>query len=471
MIFNQDCLTLIIEELYNNKNNSLFSCLLVNRNWCKTVIPILWRNPWILLNINNNQNFLKNAKLLLNIILLHLSEESKNYLKNQGIDIFLTLNYKQKNLLFDYLNFFRYIKHRNFINGNNIYEKVFYNYNNNQRNLIMQEIYKIFMSKQQYKIKFLDISGISLPFYKYPGAEIRLLEIHELHCKSDDDPNLFNGLSKICKLIQKFFIIYSNSNDELAKLIELQYKVKYIKIIYISDDNDDDNNNNMNDRLLIDQAIMKHSKTIIYLDLMIEKNLNFINDLFSKLFNLKKLILHGSLFYRLDLNEYFISSFHPINLQILQLCSLKFSTIIKIIQNTESNLQVIWLDSNKYDNINQPGQLINIISQHCPSLKYLKIFLKDRYLHNFKDLLINCSLLEGIIIYTDNLFLNYFGDELLNILINFTPMNLHKLDLNFCKFKFESFISFLNNWKNRKELLKNSIPIKVIILLMIIKKL
>jgi hypothetical protein len=448
MILNQDCLTLIIENLYKNKHNFLFSCLLVNRTWCRTVIPIIWRDPWFILSkIYNNENHLKNSKLFLNVILLHLSKESRNYLENQGIDIFTKLNYQQNPLLFDYLTFTKYIKHRNFKDGSNIYDKVFYSYNNFQRNLIIQEIYKLFMMKCS-NIKFLDVTGIFQPIYKYPEAEIKISNVQELRCKSDDDPLLFNGLSQVCKFIQKFIIIYSNSNNELAKLIESQLKVKYIKIIYISEEDN-----------MIYQAIMKHSTTILYLDLTIENDLNFINNLFPKLINLQKLILHGSLFYRFDLNRQFISSFHP-KLQILQLCSISFSTIIKIIQNNEGNLQIIWLDSNKYDNIDQTGQLIRTISQYCPNIKYLKIFLKDFYLEDFKQLLINCSLLEGIIIYTDNLHLNYYGDKLLNILNNFSPINLHKLELDYCIFKINSLDSFLNNWRNRKSLCLYSVKIE-----------
>ncbi|GET66155.1 hypothetical protein GLOIN_2v1791318 [Rhizophagus irregularis DAOM 181602=DAOM 197198] len=96
---------------------------------------------------------------------------------------------------------------------------------------------------------------------------------------------------------------------------------------------------------------------------------------------------------------------------------------------------------NKFENVDQNGQLIRTISQHCPNLKYLKIFLKDYYLEDFKQLLINCSLLEGIVIYTDNLYLNY-------------------RELDYCKFEIKSLDSFLNNWRNRKSLCLYSVNTK-----------
>ncbi|GBC11706.2 hypothetical protein GLOIN_2v1800990 [Rhizophagus irregularis DAOM 181602=DAOM 197198] len=48
----QDCLIIIFEELeYDVK--SLYSCLLINKLWCETVVPVLWKNPW---------NYLKTLK-------------------------------------------------------------------------------------------------------------------------------------------------------------------------------------------------------------------------------------------------------------------------------------------------------------------------------------------------------------------------------------------------------------------------
>ncbi|CAG8694481.1 14391_t:CDS:1, partial [Rhizophagus irregularis] len=41
---NKDILFLIFEELQVD-SKTLFSCLMVNKIWCETVTPILWRNP------------------------------------------------------------------------------------------------------------------------------------------------------------------------------------------------------------------------------------------------------------------------------------------------------------------------------------------------------------------------------------------------------------------------------------------
>src|SRR2546423_9066750 len=95
---NKDILFLLFEELqYDSK--SLFSCLLVNRLWCETVVPILWKNPWCY-DINY-----RNKSSLYNIVTLSLSDDIKEILKSEGVQFTSTI--MQKPLLFDYLSFCR----------------------------------------------------------------------------------------------------------------------------------------------------------------------------------------------------------------------------------------------------------------------------------------------------------------------------------------------------------------------------
>src|SRR5215471_5648755 len=95
---NEDILYLIFEELKDD-GNTLFSCLLVNKNWFYIIIPILWKNPW---------KYLKKNLVLLKVIMSHLSEESRNNIENQNI-LVLTTSYQKP--LFKYLSF---CKHLNF---------------------------------------------------------------------------------------------------------------------------------------------------------------------------------------------------------------------------------------------------------------------------------------------------------------------------------------------------------------------
>ena len=82
LYLNDDVLLQIFDELENDKK-SLYSCLLVNRAWCTIAVQILWKNP-VQHNLTDNA-----LNILLDVILLHLSEESRDILKNQGINNFV----------------------------------------------------------------------------------------------------------------------------------------------------------------------------------------------------------------------------------------------------------------------------------------------------------------------------------------------------------------------------------------------
>src|SRR6266498_3169091 len=97
---NRDVLYLILKELQNDEK-TLCSCLTVNKTWCEIIIPILWRDPW---------KYLKGEKLLLNLIISHLSDESKNNLIIQGVDF--STNFYQRPL-FDYISFCRHLNLNN----------------------------------------------------------------------------------------------------------------------------------------------------------------------------------------------------------------------------------------------------------------------------------------------------------------------------------------------------------------------
>src|SRR5688572_20463189 len=93
---NKDVLFLIFEKLQDD-SKSLFSCLMVNRIWCETAIPVLWKNPWCYHDIHY-----RNKISLFTIFISHLPNDAKEFLTNKGIQL-LPLSYQP--LLFDYLSF------------------------------------------------------------------------------------------------------------------------------------------------------------------------------------------------------------------------------------------------------------------------------------------------------------------------------------------------------------------------------
>ena len=98
---NKDILYILFEELQSD-SKTLFSCLLVNKLWCETAIPILWRDPWCYEDKIDYQE----KYYLYHIITSCLSNDIKSSLISRGIHLF-PISYQL--LSFDYLSFCRSI--------------------------------------------------------------------------------------------------------------------------------------------------------------------------------------------------------------------------------------------------------------------------------------------------------------------------------------------------------------------------
>src|SRR5437763_3781678 len=166
------------------------------------------------------------------------------------------------------------------------------------------------------------------------------MELRELYCSSKDESSLFYGLARICKFIEKFDIYLTTSNSGLAKLIETQQKVKCLMI------RNDISHNLQTKYGEIGLAILKHAHNLIYVSLPVENFIDFYNNLFPKLINIQKLKLYNQIFDIFDIELRKNFSTYP-KLQVLQINLLFFSTYyaaIKIIQESEGNLQIILID-------------------------------------------------------------------------------------------------------------------------------
>src|SRR4051812_42010959 len=72
MSFPVECINEIFKYFENDKT-SLRSCLLVNRLWCRTIIPILWGRSFSLI-----RNSMNSSLGLIEIYLSYLNEEEKH---------------------------------------------------------------------------------------------------------------------------------------------------------------------------------------------------------------------------------------------------------------------------------------------------------------------------------------------------------------------------------------------------------
>ncbi|UZO14020.1 uncharacterized protein OCT59_005491 [Rhizophagus irregularis] len=394
---NKDILTIIFYEIfYEYDYNSLFSCLLVNKYWCETVIPILWRNPW------RYQMKDYQKKSLFNTIITFLSDESKEFLKNQNIMIPFKRKSKKKKLIF-----FDYLKYCKSMINYNLYDIINYNYNiinnndnnnnNNNNNNLMNDYYRYILQEEIYRLliykcpplKYLDITFIQQQIDLFPDSKNWLSEILELRCNGDIEPHYFQGLAKFSQNIEKIIInSIRDDNYGLAKLIEVQKNLKYFKII-----RDADVDSRKDTFMTINHGLIKHTKSLIEFKAIFEGIL-FLPNLLPKMVNLRKLKLFVRELDQRYEDQLKISSYP--NLEILHIKNISINTLINLIEKTKGNLKEIWVDEYKLsDNIER---LIRIIYENCSKLEILSIILYNHDFIEFEKLLHSCLYLKVLYI-------------------------------------------------------------------------
>lgn len=436
-MLNSDNLVLIFERFYDDKK-SLVSCLFVNRLWCQTSLRILWKDPWSLFL---NEDKLERAKPFFRTILSQLPDDSKKILAGRNIKI------EPQKPLFDYVSHLRYINHTYSADGkkdNDIYDYVFNNYNESQRNELKKEVYKFFFKKCSSLI-FIDLTNCNYKITDFPEVGKNLSNLN--HLRFDDKfIQLINSLTELCRSIEKVDINLTCSNPTgISKFIQAQLR---LKSIIIRDNVNESNNTSIEKQYgMIGDAIVE-KRDLIYLDLTIENNVSFYNNLLTKLTKLRKLVLYDSRYRNVTVHKQLKFENYS-HLQVLQI-GISFSVAVKIIQATKNTIQVIWLDKGNQESEDQIAQLIRSISEHCRNLKYLKTYLKDENLEDFKQLLLNCKYLEGLYIFRGNIYNDEDGRKLLDVLAYAAQENLYKFQLHYCYFKIDTLNNFFKKWKGKK---------------------
>src|SRR3954452_8410968 len=174
---NNDILFMIFEELQDD-SESLFSCLLVNRIWCETAVPVLWMNPWRYGIDYSNKSY------LFTIFISCLPNDVKEFLTSEGIQL-PPIPYQP--LSFDYFSFCKSINSNimNHIISTGASPKY-------EQFLLQQEFYNILMRKCS-ELKYLDMGSIKHQIFYFPEAKARLNSLCELSCETSTDPLYFYG--------------------------------------------------------------------------------------------------------------------------------------------------------------------------------------------------------------------------------------------------------------------------------------
>ncbi|PKK66830.1 hypothetical protein RhiirC2_784296 [Rhizophagus irregularis] len=446
---NKDILFLISQELQDD-SISLFSCLMVNRLWCETVIPILWRNPWCYDIDYYNKNY------LFKIIVSYLSDDIKEFLTRQGIQL---LTVSRQLLMFDYLSLCRSIDAHTINIIASIGSSLAYN-----NFILQQEFYNLFMKKFP-ELKYLNMSTIKHQIFYFPEAKLRFESLCELKCDTSIDSSYFYGLARLCQYIQRLIIDNvdesSDNHDGIAKLIIVQKNLKYFE--WKDDDTLRISRPGRDPYKEIVLAIEDKVDTINHLKLDFNYRSPTKHDVLPKFYKLK--ILSVSFYY---FSEEQLKMLVYRDLEIFEIDCYELKAAYFIIENSGGDLKKICLrppyeiDGHVRNFDDNSLIFIRKVYERCLSIEYLPLIFPPLKQHfsEFEKLLKICQNLKSLllvihandVIPEENQLLEN-GEELLEILIRSAPTSLREIRfIGDVKFSLETLEEFLEKWRGRPAL-------------------
>ncbi|GBB99917.1 hypothetical protein RclHR1_03680012 [Rhizophagus clarus] len=407
-------------KIFQNNLKFLFSCLLVNRTWCKLAVPLLWKDPWKILSDTQE-------KTLLNVITSHFTEDELN-----------------KKLTFNYISF---CKHLNFCEIKRMIVKY------KIEKSVSDKIIKLFISEHAKYTHIYLPCEFNLQIHLIPGAKHCFSDLTYVKCNTSIKDTVLIGLVEMCKSIKElkleFIINPSNNNYRVYKLIEVAKKISHVSFLSY---------NYYNDESLckiLEKSLIKHAITMESIEIVKQPVTEFL----SSLVNLKKLELID--FYNRSSWKILENLTLP-SLQILKAAQLPITALIPLIERTRGSLIEINIDDSRHNKVNNK-RVLQAIYKNCPNLKYLKILLKNSNFVELNKLLINCKRLEGLYILENSQGDNEFFDWeiLFETLTKSSPSNLFKFKFQFIRApSLKSLRYFFKGWYNRLPMLlqTNQVP-------------
>ncbi|CAI2166496.1 9898_t:CDS:1 [Funneliformis geosporum] len=442
-----DCLYEVFEYLEEDKA-TLYSCLLVNTVWCKISVRTLWRNIW---SYKYTFFVLKQYDLELSILKTLVSclpDESKDFLHDNGIFI---PSPDRNSPMFNYVEFCQVLS---------IHEvdMIIYTVSINQNSpitgssyneyLITLELFKMFMNKipslkeliytpSQHKMVF-DVSKVIFTYFT--GATNCLKDLRVFRCNSYVCSEFFYQLSRICHNVQFLDIeLGSEISNGLIDFVSVQQNLKYLKLKNYTMDSD---------WSALIPSLLKHTRTLTKFNLCGEGYLpmSFI----ASFETLKELV------FRCSSDGGKVDSIGDFKvLQYVtfpQLTILKFFYghphkvfLMKFLENNGKNLE-------EFSVIEEDDSLKFIIAKYCPNLKKLFIIFEKDGLKGLKLIFESCQKLESMKFWCSDRYHFLDKDEILEIIVKYSPMNFHELQfygIKYLNLLPEDLESFFISWQNR----------------------
>ncbi|EXX50621.1 hypothetical protein GLOIN_2v1784405 [Rhizophagus irregularis DAOM 181602=DAOM 197198] len=384
-----ECLSEILEYLEKDEP-TLYSCLLVNRLWCKIAVRILWSNVWDFKSSYQRRPVSKASSILDTLIACLPSESKELLIKNK----FYISASDLKPTLFNYVEFCKVlsINEINIIVDNVLRIKKSIKPSDFRNSLVANEVCKMFISQISSLKKFtcnymsyLHSNNIDISSFPHVNWAKDLAEL----CCSSNLSSTYDGCNWAC----------------------------------------------------IIPTIIEHSHTITKLQLYgDDENLPFT--FVSSFTNLKELI------FSFECGIYFeeFEKLENVNFSKLEILKIPYKRpkteyIVNFLRNNGSNLKKFY--------VGEMNASLNLsIANHCPNIKSFLIRL-DKEMAILRVIFNCCPYLESIIIWCGY---DLNEKEVLDTIVNYSPNKFHELKMyirsNICASP-EDWESFFISWKYR----------------------
>ncbi|GBC47976.2 hypothetical protein GLOIN_2v1867536 [Rhizophagus irregularis DAOM 181602=DAOM 197198] len=447
-----------IIQYFQYDSSTLYSCILVNRLWCRSAIPLLWENPFLL-------QYPKNYRYI-EVYLYNLNDDYKTQLNEYGInnDLF------PSNTLFNYPSFIQHLDTRRIgdsiekwvaavtVKEQSIVSEIVDHESLRYTKMIYKSLFRLFIENEAniHTFKFTMLVDNDLEYFK---------EIFELILQNQNllrnIKNLTLCFEPITENITKFMkYLYSNCNSVLSlyflfpsscnstterhfsRMIDSQKNLKKVYFSY-----------NCNFSLyhsllsLKNPNCMNTLRTIIFYYINF-KNIVVLNEVFEQLNCLES--IHILYCFSLDSNftQQIISMTKPFKLKSLIMDEVLIEPLQLLLQKSGEYLENFGLEHDEF--IQQVSELI---IKYCKNINFLQLDdLND-------DINMTLHLIENI-----NHHLNYLTIEsyelssiILQNLGQVLPPKLEYLNLilTINKRDFEIFIKNFQNTYTKKLLISN----------------
>ncbi|RIA94667.1 hypothetical protein C1645_873314 [Glomus cerebriforme] len=459
--FVTSCLEEVLQYLIEEPG-TLHSCILVNRNWCRLAIPILWSDPFN--NLKRKQP--NNSNLSIRTFISCLEDSEKSLLMNE----FLKIPESWKNTIFDYPKYLQIFKYDHF--GKVLESFVKMNYKSlietkpdfNKIYMIITSVIMDMIFKKSRRLRTLQyihdhissqrtIYTLDILLYSFNNNTlseigggrkishyIPLIKLTKLkffgYCIHEESytviwPKFFNKLAKLAKNIQELFIHLPSSDKidfdlrkvypAIANLINSQRNLKSIEI--------NESHCSKMDQEIINSLIWTQSNSLT--NFKINGRIRFSNliQLLENCKNLKSIQMYKlSKYGKVIPKDIIISSLEKFchwnpHLQFqyqTNNADYEITLTLKMISKSLKKFACSYI----CDNIS------NTINEYCINLSHLCLFITFETFEKVSKLLPSINTLSYLYLESPKVDIILFKSNMLQLLASSLPNSLTHLSLN-----------------------------------------